>query len=263
MTRASPRAAPFGHIRIGTSGYQYAHWRGRFYPAKLPQREWLAFYAAHFDTVEINATFYRLPDASTFERWRDVAPEGFTYALKFSRYGSHLKHLREPEESIGQFLERAERLGERLGPILVQLPPRWRVDAQRLESFLANAPRRHRWAVEFRDPSWLRDDVLAILHDHGAALCIHDLIPDHPVRATADWVYVRFHGHVAGRRYGARRLMLAVHVIERFLEEGRDVFAYFNNDFRGYAVRDALQLERLLGASPPALRRGPDPEPRA
>jgi uncharacterized protein YecE (DUF72 family) len=252
----TPRAPPFGRLRIGTSGYQYGHWQSRFYPAALPQREWFAFYARHFDTVEINATFYRLPDAATFDRWREAAPKHFVYALKFSRYGSHLKHLKDPEETIGLFLERAERLDGLLGPVLVQLPPRWKADVPRLRAFLAAAPKRHRWAVELRDPSWLCDEVLDALREYGAALCIHDLLPDHPVESTTDWAYFRFHGHVPGGRYGSRRLMLAVRVIERFLGEGRDVFAYFNNDMQGHAVRDALELKRLLGDMGP--RRPPE-----
>jgi len=247
MGTVEPLVTPMGRLRIGTSGYQYAHWKARFYPVDLPKKEWLAFYATHFDTVEINATFYRLPASGTFDRWSQVAPTDFVYALKFSRYGSHMKHLKDPEETIGRFLEVGERLGVSLGPILVQLPPHWRVDAPRLRAFLGAAPRRHRWAFEFRDPTWLCDDVFEVLRDHGAALCIHDLLPDHPVASTADWVYIRFHGHVPGGRYGAHLLMLAVRVIERFLGEGRDVYAYFNNDRQGYAVLDALELGRLLG----------------
>lgn len=237
-----------GRLRVGTSGYDYSHWRDRFYPPDLPKKEWLSFYAARFDTVEINATFYRLPRPETFDRWAGLAPPGFTYALKFSRYGSHLKHLKDAAQTVGLFLDRAERLGPTLGPILVQLPPRWNVDPARLEAFLEVAPKRHRWALEFRHPSWLCPEVLRILRRHRAALCIHDMLQDHPVETTADWAYIRFHGHVPGGRYGPRRLMRAVHVVERFLGDGLDVYAYFNNDAHGNAVRDALDLERLLGA---------------
>ena len=244
--------APVGRLRVGTSGYDYGHWKGRFYPPDVAKKQWFSFYASKFDTVEINATFYRLPAPEVFDRWRELAPAGFTYALKFSRYGTHLKHLKDPEDTLAAFVERAERLGPALGPILVQLPPRWKVNPARLESFMRVAPTRHRWAVEFRDPSWLCRDVFRILRLHGAALCIHDLLPDHPIETTADWAYIRFHGHVPGGRYGARRLMLAVHVIERFLGEGLDVYAYFNNDARAHAVRDAQQLKRLLGGGGPA-----------
>jgi uncharacterized protein YecE (DUF72 family) len=240
-----------GRLRVGTSGYVYGHWKDRFYPADLPEKEWLAFYASHFDTVEVNATFYGLPDAETFDHWREVAPAGFIFALKFSRYGSHLMHLKDPEESVSRFVERAEHLRAALGPILVQLPPRWNANPTRLEAFLEAAPTRHRWAVEFRDPSWLCPEVFRVLRDHRAALCIHDLLPDHPLETTTDWSYIRFHGHVPGGRYGARHLMLAVRVIERFLGDGLDVYAYFNNDAEGRAVQDAQELKRLLGDAGP------------
>jgi uncharacterized protein YecE (DUF72 family) len=240
-------AAARERLRVGTSGYDYEHWKGHFYPSDLPKTKWLEFYASHFDTVEINATFYGLPAPHTFDHWRELAPAGFLYALKFSRYGSHLKHLKDPEETVALFVERAERLRDALGPILVQLPPRWKANPDRLAAFLEAAPTRHRWAVEFRDPSWLCPEVFQILRDHRAALCIHDLLPDHPIETTADWAYVRFHGHVPGGEYGARRLMLAVHVIERFLGDGLDVYAYFNNDAEAHAVQDARELKRLLG----------------
>jgi uncharacterized protein YecE (DUF72 family) len=261
-------AAPaFGRLRVGTSGYDYGHWKGHFYPADLAGEERLAFYAGHFETVEINATFYGLPQPETFDRWRDVAPAGFVYSLKFSRYGSHLKHLKDPEETVSNFVERAERLRATLGPILVQLPPRWHADPDRLDAFLGAAPTRHRWAVEFRDPSWLCDEVFGVLRAHGAALCIHDLLPEHPLETTSDWTYIRFHGHVPGGEYGARRLMLAVRVIERFLGDGLDVYAYFNNDAEGRAIRDARELKRVLGDLGPAQRsireRGLSTDPRS
>jgi uncharacterized protein YecE (DUF72 family) len=180
--------------RIGTSGYQYDHWQPVFYPEKLPKGKWFAYYAAHFDTVEINNTFYRLPAAGTVDQWHDRAPHGFCYALKFSRYGTHMKKLKDPADSIARFLDRAERLKSFLGPILVQLPPRWGVNPQRLAAFLEKAPRAHRWTVEFRQKDWLCDKVYRILQTHNAALCIHDMIEDHPRHLTADWTYLRFHG---------------------------------------------------------------------
>lgn len=231
---------------MGTSGYQYDHWRGRFYPAGLPKVEWLPFYAGRFDTLEINTTFYGLPTAATFDKWRQLVPHDFLYAIKFSRYGSHLKHLKDPEETVGRFLDVARHLGATLGPILVQLPPRWRVNIRRLSVFLEAAPMRYRWAVEFRDPSWLCEDVFDVLRSRNAALCIHDLISDHPVVPTADWVYIRYHGAVPGRRYGRRRLSAKAGLIEDLLSRGLDVFAYFNNDVSGFAVRDALLLKELL-----------------
>ncbi|MGH9866563.1 MAG: DUF72 domain-containing protein [Candidatus Polarisedimenticolia bacterium] len=233
-------------LRIGTSGWQYRHWRGVLYPESGPPRAWFDAYAGRFDTVEINATFYRLPAAATFESWARRAPEGFLYALKFSKYGSHLKRLLEPEATIGAFVERARLLGPALGPVLVQLPPRWNAVPARLDAFLAAAPREMRWALEFRDPSWLVPEVLDILRRHEAALCVHDKIPGHPQEATADWVYLRYHGRVPGGRYGTRRLRAEARRIEGWMARGLDVYAYFNNDPHGHAVRDALQLEELM-----------------
>ena len=239
-------------LRVGTSGYQYRHWRGRFYPRGLPQRAWFEHYSGVFDSVEINNTFYRLPDAGTFDRWRDAAPPGFRYALKFSRYGSHLKRLLAPEATISAFLERAERLRNFLGPVLVQLPPHWNVDVPRLAAFLAAAPRRVRWAVELRDPSWLVDATFEALARHRAALCIHDLLDDHPRLLTTDWTYLRFHGTGPGYRgaYPHQRLSAEARRIRRLLAGGVDVWAFFNNDLGGHAPRDALALRRyVLGPS--------------
>ncbi len=234
-------------LRVGTSGYQYDHWSGVFYPAHLPTDRWFGFFAERFDTVEINNTFYHLPSERTFDAWRARAPDGFCYTLKFSRYGTHLKHLKDPADTIGRFLERAERLGPHLGPILVQLRPNWRVNVERLAGFLEAAPARHRWAVEFRDPSWLCRPVYGLLRRHNAALCVHDLIPDHPRLVTADWVYLRFHGAGDGGQYGHQALSGAARRVERHLAAGRDVFAYFNNDAHGYAISNAADLRRYLG----------------
>ncbi|MFP4053939.1 MAG: DUF72 domain-containing protein, partial [Phycisphaerae bacterium] len=152
-----------GTYRIGTSGYQYDHWRGVLYEEGLPKKKWFEVFAETFDTVEINNTFYHLPEETTFDNWREAAPEGFCFVLKFSRYGSHMKKLKDPEGTIGLFLERAERLGDHLGPILVQLPPNWEPNVERLWAFLEEAPGDHRWAMEFRDARWLSDEVIHVL----------------------------------------------------------------------------------------------------
>jgi uncharacterized protein YecE (DUF72 family) len=235
-----------GQLRVGTSGWQYDHWRGVFYPPALKKSEWFAHYAEHFSTVEINNTFYHLPKAETFEAWRRQAPPGFCYVLKFSRYGSHIKKLKDPDGSVGVFLDRAERLGGLLGPVLVQLPPGWSANVERLGAFLAAAPRRRRWAVEFRHPSWLCEEVYQVLRRHRAALCVHDLLPDHPREVTADWVYLRFHGPGPWGDYPHQALSASARRIRDHLAEGRDVFAYFNNDAHGYAVRNALALRRYV-----------------
>jgi uncharacterized protein YecE (DUF72 family) len=233
--------------RIGTSGFAYNHWRGVFYPPDVPQSRWLEHYVRHFDTVELNNTFYRLPGEKTFDSWRRRAPEGFCYTLKLSGYITHRKRLRDAGEPLGVFLSRADRLGELLGPILVQLPPHWHANAERLGYFLDLCPPRYRWAVEFRDPSWLCEAVYDVLRGHGAALCVHDLIADHPAEVTADWVYLRFHG--AGQPdgcYPPRALRQAAGRIRRHLDAGLDVAAYFNNDIHGHAVANAAALRACV-----------------
>ena len=235
-----------GRARIGTSGYQYPHWKGLFYPEDLPKKRWFEHYAGQFDTVEINNTFYNLPAAETFEQWREAAPKGFEYALKFSRYGSHIKRLKDPQEPIGRFLEVADGLGDTLGPILVQLPPNWKANPERLQGFLAAAPRKYRWVIEFRDESWLDDEIFALLEKHHAALCIHDMIADHPRHVTADWTYLRFHGDHYSGSYSSQFLTAEAKRIADLLHEGVDVYAYFNNDDNAHAADNARTLRRLV-----------------
>jgi uncharacterized protein YecE (DUF72 family) len=222
------------------------------YPSELPRRAWFADYARRFDTVELNATFYRLPDRATVDRWAAQAPPGFVYAVKVGQFGTHRKKLRDAATWLPNHLDRAERLGSALGPNLLQLPPRWRRDVGRLADLLAVAPRRLRWAVEVRDRSWLHEDVLALLADHNAALCVHDLLEDHPWELTADWTYLRFHGPDAVRNryhggYPIERLEEVAARLAAWLDAGVDVYAYFNNDHHGHAVVDATTLRSLLG----------------
>jgi uncharacterized protein YecE (DUF72 family) len=235
-----------GQVRIGTSGYQYKHWKGLFYPEKLPPKQWFAYYTKHFDTVEINNTFYGLPAAETFTAWRKKAPPRFLYALKFSRYGSHLKRLQDPRGTIKIFLQRARRLRNFLGPILVQLPPNWRANPDRLADFLKTTPRSVRWAFEFRDPSWLCEEIFAMLQTYNAALCIHDMIKDHPRRITADWVYQRFHGNHYSGSYTRQRLQEEAKWIRQQLAGAKDVYVYFNNDAQGHAITNAAELKRYV-----------------
>lgn len=244
-----------GRLRVGTSGYQYDHWRGVFYPADLPKSHWFEHYARHFDTVEINNTFYGLPAPGVFDAWRAAAPPGLVYALKFSRYGTHRKKLKDARPLIRTFVSRARRLRSHLGPILVQLPPHWRVNAKRLEGFLRAVPRGLRWAVEFRDPSWLCEPVFEALTRHGAALCWHDLLPRHPHRLTAQFAYLRFHGRDYAGNYPAARLRAHARRLRDYLARDVDVYVYFNNDVGGHAVRNALDLRRYVtGQRAPALR---------
>src|SRR5262249_45963553 len=197
--------------RVGCSGWMYDDWRGPVYAPSLAKREWFAAYARCFDTVEINATFYRLPSVATAAGWARQAPPGFLYAVKLGAFGAHRLQLRDAASWLPNPLERVDQLGRAAGPTLVQLPPRWRRNVDRLDEFLTVAPPTMRWAVEVRDPSWLHDDVYAVLARHGAALCIHDLLPNHPWMRTTNWTYVRFHGpdadtHRYHGRYSGRRL---------------------------------------------------------
>jgi uncharacterized protein YecE (DUF72 family) len=240
---------------VGCSGWLYKDWRGIVYPESLPQRRWFEHYTTLFDTVELNTTFYRLPAPETVERWREAAPPGFCYAVKLGAFGSHRMKLRDAARWLPNHLDRVERLGDALGPNLVHLPPRWRRDVDRLDEFLAVAPRHLRWAVELREPSWLHDDVYATLERHGAALCLHDLLPGLPWIRTTDWTYVRFHGpeatvHKYLGRYGGRRLWRTADRLGAWLDDGVDVVAYFNNDWYGHAVEDARWLRDRLGARP-------------
>jgi uncharacterized protein YecE (DUF72 family) len=234
----------------------YRDWRGTIYPTDLPQRRWFESYATRFDTVELNATFYRLPTATAVEHWAEQAPPGFVYAAKLGQFGSHRMKLRDAKTWLPNHLDRVCRLGHALGPTLVQLPPRWRRDVVRLDEFLSVAPPTLRWAVEVRDPTWLHDDVYELLARHRAALCIHDLLEGHPWIRTTDWTYLRFHGPDARNekyvgRYGGRRLWRPAQRIAQWADEGVDAYVYFNNDYGGAAVDDASWFRGRIG---PAAR---------
>jgi uncharacterized protein YecE (DUF72 family) len=240
-----------GELRVGCSGWSYKDWRGVVYPADVPQRRWFECYQELFDTVELNSTFYRLPTATAVEGWAAAAKPNFLFALKLGAFGSHRMKLRDASSWLPNHLDRALRLGPHLGPTLVQLPPRWKRNTERLDEFLEIAPTTMRWAVEIREPSWLHDDVLNVLRKHGAALCIHDLLPSHPFELTTDWTYLRFHGPDAINRpyhgaYGAAGLCPWTRRLRSVLDSGCDVYAYFNNDWHGNAVNDAKILRAQL-----------------
>jgi uncharacterized protein YecE (DUF72 family) len=249
-----------GRLHVGTSGYHYPEWCGRHYPAGTPASRFFAFYAEMFDTVEVNNTFYGVPAESVFDAWRERAPEGFTYAIKVNREITHRKRLAGAQAELAEQVRRAERLGDHLGPFLVQLPPRWPADPERLDAFLATAAGLgdHRWAVEAREPSWRSEAVLEVLHRHGAALVLHDLpggsLGDPEPPLTAGWTYLRFHGPASeggpsgtpgetyAGSYGPRRLAAHAAHVAAWLGQGLDVHAYFNNTKDGNAVTDALAL---------------------
>jgi uncharacterized protein YecE (DUF72 family) len=232
-------------VRIGCSGWQYTHWRGDFYPAGLPTTRWFAHYALTFDTVEINNSFYRLPPAETFATWREHAPKHFLYAVKASRFLTHMKKLKDPEDPLFRFFENATQLGPHLGPILYQLPPHFPVNLERFEIFLRALPRGHRHTVEFRDTSWYDDRVYALMEKYKVALCLHDMHGSATARlAVGPFIYVRFHHGTKkyGGRYSDERLDSWGAWLASHAEKGMEVFAYFNNDTGGHAPRDAARL---------------------
>jgi uncharacterized protein YecE (DUF72 family) len=239
-----------GCARIGCSGWEYKHWRGDFYPTELPRTRWFEHYAATFDTVEINNTFYRLPEERTFAAWAARAPARFLFAVKASRFLTHMKKLKEPEEPLDRLFTRMRPLVRHLGPVLYQLPPGWKCDAARLEHFLQALPKGVRHVLEFRDPSWYGDGIMALLEQFGVALCLHDMRGSASERArVGPFVYVRFHGAAGnyGGGYSEARLSGWADWLNVERAAGADVYAYFNNDVGGHAPRDARTLRRLMG----------------
>jgi uncharacterized protein YecE (DUF72 family) len=238
-----------GRIRIGTSGWNYNHWLGTFYPKGTRQRDLLAAYAERFDSVEINRTFYSLPDKDAVATWRGQAPAGFLFAVKASRYLTHRKKLKDPEEPIERLLGHVEPLKEKLGPVLFQLPPRWRVNPGRLERLLEELPGNHRYAFEFRDPSWHDDRILQLLSSRNAAFCIFDLAGTRsPVELTAGFVYIRLHGPGGPYQgsYHSRTLSAWARRMVEWRDAGKDVYCYFDNDEKAYAPRDAARLKAMI-----------------
>lgn len=236
-------------IRIGTSGWEYPHWVGSFYPRDLSRDRRLEFYAEHFDTVELNNSFYRLPEAETFATWGRRVPAEFSFAVKASRYLTHLRRLREPAEPLHRLWTRARRLDGRLGPMLYQLPPRWRPNHERMAEFLAAVPAGAPQAVEVRDRRWYGKRLNGLLDQAGVALCIHDMVGSATApRPVGPFVYVRFHG--AGEKYGGtyspQRLIAWADRMSGWAQQGWPVWAYFNNDIGGHAVRDADRLRSYV-----------------
>jgi uncharacterized protein YecE (DUF72 family) len=240
---------PRGAIRVGCSGWQYKHWRGDFYPAELPPSRWFAHYALTFDTVEINNSFYRLPPPETFARWREQAPSNFLYAVKASRFLTHMKKLKDPDDPLARFFDSARELGPRLGPVLYQLPPRWPLNLDRFETFLAALPRGYHHTVEFRDPSWYDERTFSLLRRYRVALCLHDMHGSQTgQRVIGPFIYVRFHFGTQkyGGAYSDERLDEWARWLAARVLDGMHVFAYFNNDGGGHAPRDAVRLRRRI-----------------
>lgn len=238
-------------IHIGTSGWHYKHWKGNFYPAAIKEAEQFNYYSGHFSTVEINNSFYKLPAPETFTEWKNMAPAGFVFAVKASRFITHMKKLNLDAKGVHKFFSHSEKLQRKLGPILFQLPPTWNLNAERLEAFISILPRGHRYTFEFRNHSWYCEEVYAILKKHNCAFCIYEL--EHhlsPLQITADFVYIRLHG--PGNKYqgsySASALKKWAVLCNRWRDEKKEVFVYFDNDQAGYAAKNAAALVKRINA---------------
>jgi uncharacterized protein YecE (DUF72 family) len=234
---------------IGTSGWHYEHWRGLFYPERLARPKWLEFYAQHFSTVELNNSFYQLPSERAFVNWRESSPKGFIFAVKVSRFVTHIKRLKDVEEPLRNFLTRTDLLHDKLGPLLYQLPPSMKRNDEIFEAFLAILPHHYRHVFEFRHKSWFDDGVFNILNEYNAGFCVFDM-PDFtcPAVATADFAYVRFHGSTGlyWSCYSDKELSDWAKKIKELSKNLGAVYIYFNNDAGAYAVNNAKTLGRLL-----------------
>ena len=238
-------------IFIGTSGWHYKHWLdGVFYPPGTTGATMFDYYARHFNTVEINNSFYRLPTAKTFDNWRESSPPGFVYAVKASRFITHMKKLKDPQPSSERFFHVADRLEKKLGPILFQLPPRWKLNIERFAEFLESLPHEHKYAFEFREESWFAPEVYRLLRKHKAAFCIHDFADMKvPNEITTRFTYIRFHGPTSAKYWGSysdEQLHQWAERIESWRTQLTAVYVYFNNDPEGAAVRNALTLKSLV-----------------
>lgn len=237
-------------IHIGTSGWNYRHWSEVFYPKDCPKTKWLEFYAGRFSTVELNASFYRLPKAQTFENWRKRTPINFFWAVKASRYITHIKRIKDVEEPLEKFLNSAELLKEKLGPILFQLPPSLSFDEAVLNTFCQQLKRNHIYALEVRHPGWAQERAIDILKKHNIALCISDTAGRYPYieEDTATFLYIRLHGSkkLYASEYSEEELQAYAQKIRAW---SKDTYLYFDNDFGGYAVKNAKRLKEILGLS--------------
>ena len=238
-----------GRAFIGTSGWHYDHWVGTFYPGDTKSNEQLSYYVRHFLTVEINNSFYKLPAPAVFRAWKESVPPQFIFAVKASRYITHMKKLKMDSASLQRFFNSVKVLGSKLGPILFQLPPGWKVNVERLESFLKALPAGYRYAFEFRNPTWYTSEVYEVLNKHNCAFCIYELAGHvSPPQRTADFVYIRLHGPGAKYEgsYSARALDAWAKRVRAWQEESLDVYVYFDNDQAGYAANNALKLAGII-----------------
>jgi uncharacterized protein YecE (DUF72 family) len=249
QTRQNSGKNAAAEVRIGTSGWHYKHWVGRFYPQKMPAARMLAYYCERFDTVELNNSFYRLPSKQSLAAWRDSVPGAFCFAVKGSRFLTHMKKLKDPEQGLARFLDAIEVLDAKLGPVLFQLPPQWEINYERLETFLDLLPREHRYAFEFRNMTWNVKPIFDLLGRYNAAYCVFDLAgTQSPIKLTADFAYVRLHGPGGKYQgtYSDKTIGEWAQRIETWRRQLQGVFIYFDNDEAGYAPHDALRLKALV-----------------
>lgn len=239
-----------GKSFIGTSGFHYKHWIGTYYPEKTKPENFMGFYLKDFKTVELNNPFYHLPTKQTFLNWRKQTPKDFIFSVKASRYITHNKKLKDPQEPLANFLENAAGLKEKLGPVLFQLPPGWKFNEERLASFLSVLPKGLRTTFEFRNESWYNTQTFNLLREHNVAFCIYELARhSSPIEMTADFVYIRLHGpteHKYQGSYPDKTLKEWALRIKSWNEEGKDVYCYFDNDQAGYAAFNARKLTQLI-----------------
>jgi uncharacterized protein YecE (DUF72 family) len=236
-------------IHIGTSGWSYAHWTGKFYPTGLKNKRWLNYYSGQFKTVEINSSFYHLPTPQTFTGWKESTAADFLFSVKVSRYITHVKKLKDCREAFNRLLTAAKELGEKLGPFLFQLPPNMGKNEDRLEEFLKILPEKYKYAFEFRNENWLTDDIFGLLEDAGCAFVISSSpgFP-HKEEITADFCYIRMHGpsNLYSSSYSNDELKKCASLIKKNLKKNIENYVYFNNDARGYAVENARTLLAMV-----------------
>ena len=240
-----------GRVHIGTSGWHYDHWRGPFYPEKMKAADMLDFYVRQFDTVEINNSFYRLPPINALKNWHDATPPGFCFAVKGSRYLTQMKKLKDPKPGLAKFFSRIENLGKKVGPVLFQLPPGWKCNAERFESFLGALAKKHVCAFDLRDLSWHNQTIYALLRRYNAAFCIYDLAGfQTAAEITTDFTYVRFHGPLRKAyqgRYERQCLAGWARRIARWRDSLKDIYVYLDNDQQGFAALNALEFKKMVG----------------
>ena len=237
-----------GEIFIGTSGWNYDHWKGTFYPESTKKKEWFSYYQSQLSTVEINNTFYNLPDRKTFENWNESTDTGFIFSVKASRYITHMKKLKDPKLATTKFFDAVRGLGDKLGPVLFQLPPKWKKNPKRLQEFINKLPDGKRYTFEFRDHSWFDREIYQILSDNNAAFCIYHLDGvESPREITADFVYIRLHGPKGAYegKYSKEELTGWAGALSAWQRQGKDVYLYFDNDQGGFAPQNALELKLM------------------